>query len=89
MDLLIQKDFSFLYCYIISLKIQIIMIIEIFGLAFSLFGNFISSSYGFKNTGSQDKDLLLPFSIFIFLFFPLLISLPEAHYKLVNYSFSK
>lgn len=61
------------------------MIQEIFsGLAFILciLLNIAVSRAGFSNIITGDKDILLPFSSMIFLFFPLLIYLPEAHYKI-------
>jgi len=38
--------------------------------------NIMASRYGYSNILSGDKDILLPFSAMIFLFFPLLIYLP-------------
>lgn len=56
-------------------------------LGFSLIGsvNFYSFIKGYKNYTTGDKDILYPFSSFIFFFFPLLIYLPEVHYKLTNF----
>jgi hypothetical protein len=56
-------------------------------LGFTLIGslNFYSFLKGFKNYLTGDKDILYPFSSFIFFFFPLLIYLPEAHYKITKF----
>lgn len=43
--------------------------------------NIGASRVGYANILTGDKDILLPFASMIFLFFPLLIYLPEAHYK--------
>ena len=45
--------------------------------------NSFASRFGYSNIHSGDKDILLPFSVMIFLFFPLLIYLPETHYKFI------
>lgn len=47
--------------------------------------NILTSKIGYNNIFSGDKDILLPFSIMIFLFYPLLIYLPEAHYKFLAF----
>lgn len=47
--------------------------------------NIFASKIGFKNIYSGDKDILLPFTMMLFLFYPLLIYLPEAHYKFIVY----
>ncbi len=47
--------------------------------------NILASRFGYSNIRTGDKDILLPFSIMIFLFYPLLIYLPETHYKVVTY----
>lgn len=51
--------------------------------------NILSSRFGYSNIKTGDKDILLPFSIMIFLFYPLLIYLPETHYKVVTYGETK
>ena len=48
--------------------------------------NILSSRFGYSNIFSGDKDILLPFSLMIFLFYPLLIYLPETHYKMIKFS---
>lgn len=47
--------------------------------------NILTSRIGYNNIFSGDKDILLPFAAMIFLFYPLLIYLPEAHYKFIVY----
>lgn len=63
------------------------MIELLIGLALILciFLNILASRYGYSNILTGDKDILLPFSAMIFLFFPLLIYLPETNYKFLNY----
>ena len=36
----------------------------------------------------EDKELFIPPTSVLFIFYPIIIALPEAHYKLINYSFS-
>jgi hypothetical protein len=55
------------------------------GLLICIALNILSSRYGYSNIITGDKDILLPFSIMIFLFYPLLIYLPETHYKVITY----
>ena len=50
--------------------------------------NILISRIGYSNILTGDKDIFLPFSAMTFLFFPLLIYLPEAHYKLTVYGSS-
>ena len=55
------------------------------GLTLCILLNIGVSRAGYSNILTGDKDILLPFSSMIFLFFPLLIYLPEAHYKFTVY----
>lgn len=62
--------------------------IQIFiGLAFLICSllNVLASKFGYSNISTGDKDILLPFCIMIFLFYPLLIYLPETHYKVITF----
>ena len=34
----------------------------------------------------ENDDIFMPFTSIIFTFYPLIISLPEAHYKLMKYT---
>ena len=36
----------------------------------------------------EDRDFFIPPAAILFTFYPLIIALPEAHYKLINYSLS-
>jgi hypothetical protein len=56
-------------------------VFTVVSLLICIFLNILSSRFGFSNILTGDKDILLPFSAMIFLFFPLLIYLPEANYK--------
>ena len=40
---------------------------------------------GYINIVNGDKDIFFPFSCMLLLFYPLLIYLPEAHYKILIY----
>lgn len=44
--------------------------------ALSMALNTVSSCVAYKGTVTNEKDLMLPFSVMIFLFYPLLIYLP-------------
>lgn len=48
--------------------------------------NILASRIGYSSIHSGDKDILLPFCLMIFLFYPLLIYLPETHYKVIAFS---
>lgn len=52
-----------------------------FAFAICIALNLIVSRVGYSSVLTGDKDILLPFSSMTFLFYPLLIYLPEAHYK--------
>ena len=45
----------------------------------------LSALFGFSNVTNGDRDILLPFSSMIFVFYSLLIYLPEAHFKTVKF----
>lgn len=62
--------------------------VDVIGLVLSCVTNLIVSSAGFRSIQSCDRDILMPFAIVIFLFYPMLISLPEAHYKFTNFGLS-
>lgn len=47
--------------------------------------SFIAGKHGFTNLRTGDIDILLPFASSIFIFFALLIYLPEAHFKVVKF----
>jgi|JI10StandDraft_1071094.scaffolds.fasta_scaffold55807_1 hypothetical protein len=51
--------------------------------------NIVTSRFGYSNIFTGDKDILLPFSLMIFLFYPLLIYLPETHYKIIKFTEAK
>lgn len=51
--------------------------------------NILTSRLGYSYIFSGDKDISLPFSAMIFLFYPLLIYLPEAHYKFIVFGNSR
>jgi hypothetical protein len=55
-------------------------------IGFSLTGalNYFSAKYGIKSFKYGDKDILFPFCSMIFLFFSLLIYLPEVNSKINN-----
>jgi len=65
--------------------LPIMIVLPLFG--FALIGsiNFYSFTKGYSNYPTADKDILYPFSAVIFFFFPLLIYLPEVHYKITNF----
>jgi hypothetical protein len=47
----------------------------------------VGAVYAGSNTGtSDDRDCLLPITSIYFTFYPLIISLPEAHFKLIRYT---
>jgi hypothetical protein len=53
--------------------------------AISIFLNIGASRLGHISVVSGDKDIFFPFSTMLFLFYPLLIYLPESHYKLTTF----
>lgn len=57
--------------------------LQIIGFSACAVLNTLTSKLGYNNIFSGDKDISLPFSAMIFLFYPLLIYLPEAHYKFI------
>lgn len=62
------------------------VLIEIAGLAICFPANLLANFVGSHCENPEDKDLLLPFASILFTFYPLIISLPEAHFKLIKYS---
>jgi len=62
------------------------ILLQLSGLAVSILANFLASHFGNKSKSSMEVDLLFPFTSLLFMFYPLIVSLPEAHYKLINYS---
>lgn len=48
--------------------------------------NIVASRTGYSSIHSGDKDILLPFCLMIFMFYPLLIYLPETHYKVIMFN---
>lgn len=60
-------------------------LITLIGCASCALLNILTSKIGYNSIFTGDKDILLPFSVMIFIFYPLLIYLPEAHYKFLTY----
>lgn len=60
------------------------LLLEIGGLAVSFTLNLIVSQTG--HHWKEDRDFFIPPTSILFIFYPLIIALPEAHYKLINYS---
>ena len=54
-------------------------------LTICIFLNIATARLGHANIIHGDKDIFFPFSSMLFIFYPLLIYLPEAHYKIVIY----
>jgi hypothetical protein len=65
------------------------VLLELAGVAVCFVVNSLISRRGFSLKHSEEIDLLLPFTSIVFMFYPLIISLPEASYKLNNYSLSE
>lgn len=61
-------------------------LLEITGLVICIPANLLASTVGRYCSVGEDRDLLLPLSSVFFTFYPLVISLPEAHFKLINYT---
>lgn len=64
-------------------------LLGLIGLGISFISNLLASNSGYKNYHGGDKDLLLPMASLIFVFYPIVISLPEAHYKFINFHFEE
>lgn len=60
------------------------VVLELGGLALCFVLNLLSSRKG--HLWKEDKELILPPASFLFTFYPIIIALPEAHYKLIKYS---
>ena len=60
------------------------VVVELSGVALCFGLNLLMSHKG--HTYKEDKELFLPPTSVIFLFYPIIIAIPEAHYKLMNYS---
>ena len=60
--------------------------VEALGLLGVIPANLAASFFGFRTRKSRDYDLILPLCSMAFTFYPLVISLPEAHFKLINYA---
>ena len=56
------------------------------GLALCLPANVLGVYVGANTGTSEDRDCLLPITSIYFTFYPLIISLPEAHFKLIRYT---
>lgn len=60
------------------------LLLEIGGLAVCFALNLLLSRTGHK--WKEDRDFFIPPASILFTFYPLIIVIPEAHYKLINYS---
>jgi hypothetical protein len=60
------------------------LLLKLGGIALSFTLNLLFSHTGHHWT--EDPDFFLPPASILFTFYPLIIALPEAHYKLINYS---
>ena len=60
--------------------------LEALGLGVVVPANLGASYLGFRARRAHERDLLLPLCAMAFTFYPLVISLPEAHFKLINYA---
>jgi len=61
------------------------LLLEMGGVALCIGLNMLVSQKG--HGMKQDKELFIPPTSVLFIFYPIIIALPEAHYKLINYSF--
>ena len=60
------------------------VLLEIGGVAVCFTLNLIFSHQG--HCWKEDRDFFIPPAAILFTFYPLIVAIPEAHYKLINYS---
>ena len=59
--------------------------IELLGLLGCAFSSMLTFRAA-RHCKLENEDIFMPFTSILFTFYPLIVSLPEAHYKLMKYT---